>query len=109
MPIESNSELLNVHSAAQQVSEAYKILKEYRLTISLDPLLLTIENKLFLKWIDEYENIILKIKAIDQVHLIDDVRKRMKEKIIKIPKSMELNGFEAVSYTHLTLPTTPYV
>ena len=97
MSIESNSELLNLYSAAQQASEAYKTLKEYRLTISLDPLLLNIENKLFLKWIDEYEDIILKIKAIDQAHLIDDVRKRMKEKIIKIPKRIELNGFEEIT------------
>ena len=97
MNIESNSNLLNLYSAAQQASEAYKTIREYRLKMALDPLLLNIENKLFLKWSDEYDAIILKIKAIDQVHLLDDVRKRMNEKLIKIPNIIKLNGFEEIT------------
>ena len=42
--------------------------------------------------------------------LIDPIQMRFALiKLLKLQKGVKLLSFEAVSYTHLTLPTTPYV
>ena len=87
-------ELLNSYSAAKQASNAYRIIKEYRLSISSNPLLLNTENSIFLEWINKYQDFMTKIKAVDPADLIDVVHQRMKENLISIPKLIQLKGFE---------------
>ena len=47
----------------------------------------------------------IQIKGGDAYHLID----RMLQKQLPVPPIILNTGYSAVSYTHLTLPTTPYV
>ena len=89
--------LLNKHSAAKRASEAYRLITEYRIQIPSNPLELSEENKLFLKWMKEYSVFLHQNKAIDSAALIDIVREGMKSKKIFIPESIELNGFEEIT------------
>ena len=89
--------LLNKHSAAKRASEAYRLITEFRIQIPSNPLELSEENKLFLKWMKEYSVFLHQNKAIDSVALIDIVREGMKSEKIFIPESIELNGFEEIT------------
>jgi len=89
--------LLNVRSAAQRASEAYRLITEYRITISSDPLFLNKENELFLKWLKEYKLILRQNKAVDQSALIDIIRDGMKNKITFVPDEIVFCGFEEIT------------
>ena len=89
--------LLNLRSAAQKASDAYKLITEHRITIPTDPLFLNKENRLFLKWMDQYKSFLLKEKAIDPANLMDIIREGMKNKNIYIPDKVELCGFEDIT------------
>jgi ATP-dependent helicase/nuclease subunit B len=89
--------LLNLREAAKKSSEAYKLITQHRISIPSDPLLLSTENNLFLKWMEQYKKILIKNKAIDSVVLIDLVREGMKNKNIYIPDFIQLCGFEEIT------------
>ena len=71
--------LLNKHSAAKRASEAYSLITEFRIQIPSNPLELSEENTLFLKWMKEYSAFLHQHKAIDSASLIDIVREGMKK------------------------------
>ena len=89
--------LLNIREAAKKSSEAYKLITQHRISIPSDPLLLSTENNLFLKWMEQYKKFLIKNKAIDPVVLIDLVREGMKNKNIYIPDFVQLYGFEEIT------------
>ena len=89
--------LLNLRSAAQKASDAYKLITEHRISIPTDPIFLNKENILFSKWMDQYKLFLLKEKAIDPVTLMDIVREEMKNNNIYIPNRVELCGFEDIT------------
>ena len=89
--------LLNKHSAAKRASEAYRLITEFGIQIPSDPLKLSEENKLFLKWMKKYNVFLHQNKAIDSASLIDIVCEGMKNNKIFIPESIELNGFEEIT------------
>ena len=58
-------------------------------------------------------NSIKELRAVHSEALLSEAIHQVNKNIDLIPSGQELSGFEltvaAVSYTHLTLPTTPYV
>ena len=71
--------LLNQHSAALSAAKAYRLVKEYKLTIKPSPEPLTEEADLFIKWMEQYKKILNQNQAIDPADLIDEVRQKMEE------------------------------
>lgn len=89
--------LLNRRSAAQRAAEAYRLIKEYKLFINPDPHGLVKETNLFIKWVTQYKRILNDNEAIDSSDLMDLVREKMKDSNIRIPKQIELKGFEEIT------------
>ena len=57
--------------------------------------------------IDKLTNIGLEVESIDS--LSSDMDSFLIARILKTQKHPDADRLKAVSYTHLTLPTTPYV
>jgi probable DNA repair protein len=95
--IQKEWNLLNRRSAAQKAAKAYRLIKEYKLSINTNQTQYVKETNLFAKWAKKYKRTIDDKKAIDIADLIDFVRQGMKDHHIPIPKQIELKGFEEVT------------
>ena len=95
--IQKEWNLLNRRSSAQKAAEAYRFIKEYKLSINTNQTQYVKETNLFAKWAKKYKRAIDDKKAIDIADLIDVVRQGMKDHHIPIPKQIELNGFEEIT------------
>ena len=89
--------LLNLHAVAEQAAEAYKLIKEYKISIDTDQSALTRETTLFIGWMKKYEVILKNNKAIDSSNVINNVCEYMKEGRIPIPNIIKLCGFDEIT------------
>ncbi|OGT30232.1 MAG: hypothetical protein A3E87_00655 [Gammaproteobacteria bacterium RIFCSPHIGHO2_12_FULL_35_23] len=61
--------LLNLNATCQQVNNAWQLLQQWQLDPSDPRLALTLDHRLFLKWVENYQQICLDNKYLDQASL----------------------------------------
>ncbi|KMP12112.1 hypothetical protein UZ36_02140 [Candidatus Nitromaritima sp. SCGC AAA799-C22] len=89
--------LLNRRAAARHAAQAYRLIKEYKLTLSPETHSHARETELFLGWLKQYRKQLEEHGALDPADLIDAVRDGMKANRIPLPEKIELCGFDEIT------------
>ncbi|MEE9498723.1 MAG: PD-(D/E)XK nuclease family protein [Nitrospinaceae bacterium] len=97
-PGTSHSSLLHVQGAASHASEAYQLIRKYRLPD--DPSQFTNyteETRSFRRWMTRYQKQLKEWGALDPSELLDVVSLRMEQGHIPLPGKIVFHGFDEIS------------
>lgn len=89
--------LLHRKAAASQAYQAYALVHEYRLPTLKPDYQETLETISFYKWMQIYQNQLLKWNALDTVELMDQVCELIDVDRIALPPTLHFKGFETKS------------
>lgn len=90
-------DLLHLKETSKKAAEAYSLIQQYRLPVDRELFFRTEEGKLFLGWIQSYQQRLEALNALDPASLIDAVNKAMSKGFIPLPKRIVFAGFEEIT------------
>ena len=90
-------DLLHLKETSQKAAEAYSLIQQYRLPIDREMFSRTEEGKLFLSWVQNYQQRLEKLNALDPSSLLDAVNTAMSKGRIPLPKGIVFAGFEEIT------------
>lgn len=87
------SNMLNLRGIVKSASDAYTIIKSYRLPFPEEDIYLSVEGAALKRWIIQYEKELKSCGFIDSAELTDTVTRFIKEGNIDIPNDITVAGF----------------